>query len=94
MSSSSNIRVGVGKGRRQMLEAYTLKATDTKRQRGMSTPDQSHDNSFGNGITNRREKTREVLSTKSIMLPRGHDNKVKVAAELRVSLNFEVSKKG
>ena len=75
------------------MEADTLKATDTKRQRGMSTPKESHDSCFGNGITNRREKTGEALSTNSIILPKGHDKKVKVAAELRVSLDFEVSKK-
>ena len=92
MSSSSNIRGRVGKGRSQILDAYTLKATKALRQRGMSTPNQSHDSSFGNGITYRREKIREVLCSNSIMLPRGHDDKVKVATELRVSLHVDVSK--
>ncbi len=78
MPSSSNIRVGAGKGWSQMLDADTLKATKTKRQSGMATPNQSHESSFGNGIDNRREKTREVLSTNSIMLSRVHDDNLKV----------------
>ena len=36
MSSSSNIRVGVGKGRSQVLDADSLKAMKAKRQRGMA----------------------------------------------------------
>ncbi len=62
-----------------MLDADTLKAPKAKRQRGMSTSNQAHDSSFGNGITDRREKIREVLCANSIMLPRGHDDKVKLS---------------
>ncbi len=55
-SSSSSIRVGVGKGRSQMLYVDRLKATNAKRQRCMSTPNEPHDSGFGNGITNGRKK--------------------------------------
>ncbi len=66
-----------------MLDADTLKAMKVKRQRGVSTHNQSHD---------RRAKTREIWSAMSIMLLKGHDDKVKVTAELRLSFHFEFRK--
>ncbi len=77
-----------------MLEVDRLIATNAERHRCMSTPNQSRDSGFGIGITSRREKTRKVLGTNSIILSRRHANRGKVAAELRITLHFEVSKKG
>jgi hypothetical protein len=49
-----------------MLYADMLKTTKTKRQRGMATPNQSHDihDSFGNGMANSTGRNR--LSAESM----------------------------